>query len=111
ELTEDTEVVNRFFTEARATAAVRHPGIVEIFDCDLHSSGRAFIVMEFLAGEDLAHRLQNVRSFAGDWPAVRGIARQLAGALSAAHAAGIVHRDLKPGNIFLVGDAPTVKIV
>src|SRR5690349_474410 len=40
ELTEDAEVVNRFFTEARATATVRHPGIVEIFDCDLHRSGR-----------------------------------------------------------------------
>jgi serine/threonine-protein kinase len=114
ELTEDSEVVNRFFTEARATAAVRHPGIVEIFDCDLHRSGRAFIVMEFLAGEDLAHRLQNVRSFAGDWPGLRAIARQIAGALGAAHAAGIVHRDLKPGNIFLVGvgaDPPAVKVV
>jgi serine/threonine-protein kinase len=111
ELTEDTEVVNRFFTEARATAAVRHPGIVEIFDCDLHRSGRAFIVMEYLAGEDLARRLQFARSFAGDWPAVRSIGRQLASALGAAHAAGIVHRDLKPGNIFLVGEAPTVKVV
>jgi serine/threonine-protein kinase len=113
ELTEDAEVVNRFFTEARATAAVRHPGIVEIFDCDLHRSGRAFIVMEYLDGEDLANRLQSAGSFAKDWPALRGIARQLAGALGAAHAAGIVHRDLKPGNIFLVGKgaAPTVKIV
>jgi serine/threonine-protein kinase len=115
ELTEDAEVVNRFFTEARATAAVRHPGIVEIFDCDLHRSGRAFIVMEFLDGEDLANRLQSVGSFAKDWPALRTIARQLAGALGAAHAVGIVHRDLKPGNIFLMngpaGAPPVVKIV
>jgi serine/threonine-protein kinase len=114
ELTEEADVVARFFTEARATAAVRHPGIVEIFDCDLHRSGRAFIVMEYLPGEDLAHRLSSRGSFAGDWPALRGIGRQLAGALAAAHGAGIVHRDLKPGNIFLVekqGAEPVAKIV
>jgi serine/threonine-protein kinase len=115
ELTEERDVVARFFTEARATAAVRHPGIVEIFDCDLHPSGRAYIVMEYLPGEDLAHRLTSRGSFAGDWPALRAVGRQLASALAAAHAAGIVHRDLKPGNIFLVeakpGGEPVAKIV
>ncbi len=115
ELTEESDVVARFFTEARATAAVRHPGIVEIFDCDLHRSGRAFIVMEYLAGEDLARRLEG-GSLAADYAGLRAIGRQLASALAAAHALGIVHRDLKPGNIFLVGqdrraDAPSVKIV
>jgi eukaryotic-like serine/threonine-protein kinase len=115
ELTEESDVVSRFFTEARATATVRHPGIVEIFDCDLHRSGRAFIVMEYLAGEDLAHRLASRGSFAGDWPALRAVGRQLASALAAAHAVGIVHRDLKPGNIFVVGgpagQEPVIKIV
>ncbi|HVR03226.1 MAG TPA: serine/threonine-protein kinase [Polyangia bacterium] len=115
ELTEDAAVVNRFFTEARATAAVRHSGIVEIFDCDLHRSGRAFIVMEYLAGEDLGQRLARTGSLADDWPALRALGRQLASALSAAHAVGIVHRDLKPANIFLVGgdgrEPPLAKIV
>jgi serine/threonine-protein kinase len=102
ELTEDAEVVSRFFTEARATAAVRHPGIVEIFDCDVHRSGRAFIVMEYLPGQDLARRLAEGGSFAGRWPEVRAIGRQVAGALAVAHAAGIVHRDLKPANVFVI---------
>jgi serine/threonine-protein kinase len=112
DLTQDPDVVQRFFTEARATAAVRHPNIVEIFDCDLHRSGRAYIVMEYLPGEDLGRRLARVGSLAGDWPTLRAIARQTASALAAAHAAGIVHRDLKPANIFLVGDgAPVIKVV
>jgi eukaryotic-like serine/threonine-protein kinase len=115
ELTEDPEVVSRFFTEARATAAARHRGIVEIFDCDIHRTGRAFIVMEYLRGEDLARRLERAGGIAGDLPGVLAIARQIADALGAAHALGIVHRDLKPGNIFLVGpeggDSPVVKIV
>jgi serine/threonine-protein kinase len=113
ELTEDSEVVSRFFTEARATAAVHHPAIVQIFDCDVDRGGRAFIVMEFLVGEDLAQRLSPGRSFAGQWHVLRAIGRQVAGGLGAAHAAGIVHRDLKPANIFLVGAPaePAVKIV
>jgi eukaryotic-like serine/threonine-protein kinase len=112
ELSQDADVVNRFFTEARATAAVRHAGIVEIFDCDLHRSGRAFIVMEYLVGEDLAHRLARAGGFVGDLPTLRSIGRQLASALAAAHGVGIVHRDLKPENVFLVGQgAPTVKVV
>jgi serine/threonine-protein kinase len=117
ELTEDAEVVSRFFTEARATAAVRHPGIVEIFDCDVHRSGRAFIVMEYLPGQDLARRLADGGPLAGRWPQVRAIGRQVAGALGAAHAAGIVHRDLKPANVFVINSGaeadatPVVKIV
>jgi serine/threonine-protein kinase len=81
---------------------VRHSGIVEIFDCDVHRSGRAFIVMEYLHGQDLARRLADGGAFAGRWPEVRAIGRQVAGALAAAHAAGIVHRDLKPANVFII---------
>jgi tRNA A-37 threonylcarbamoyl transferase component Bud32 len=105
ELSTNAEVVRRFFTEARATAAVRHPAIIEIFDCDVHPRGSAFIVMELLEGEDLAKRLAERGSFLGDLPGLRAIARQVANGLGAAHDVGIVHRDLKPGNIFLAGAA------
>ena len=57
ELSSNQEVLNRFFTEARATSLIHHPNIVEIFDCDIDPRGRAFIMMEFLDGETLADRL------------------------------------------------------
>ncbi len=55
ELSSRPDIVERFFNEARATALLRHPNIVEILDCDVHASGRAYIVMEFLEGETLGH--------------------------------------------------------
>jgi serine/threonine protein kinase len=112
ELSENEQVVKRFFTEARATATIRHPGIVEILDCDVHPSGRAYIVMEYLQGEDLAHRMARLGGFQRDLPTLLSVARQIASALAAAHGLGIVHRDLKPENIFLVdGATPLVKVL
>lgn len=99
----DRGVVNRFFNEARAATAIRHPGIVEVFDFGYLADGTAFIVMEFLAGESLARRITSrgtlleTEAFA--------IGRGIANALGAAHAQGIVHRDIKPDNIFLVPDS------
>src|SRR4051794_15409066 len=103
ELSQNDDVVARFFTEARATATIRHPGIVEILDCDVHKTGRAYIVMEFLDGENLAECLVRVKSFAHDLPTAAALMAQAASAVGAAHAKGIVHRDLKPDNAFLVG--------
>ena len=91
----------RFFNEARAATAIRHPGIVEIYDFGWSADGAAFIVMEHLEGETLARRLTRQRL---GWQAALAIVRQIGGALSAVHAKGIVHRDLKPDNIFLVLD-------
>src|SRR5215813_1188540 len=64
ELSENEDVVARFFNEARSTATIRHPGIVEILDCDVHRSGRAYIVMELLEGENLAQRIGRAGSYA-----------------------------------------------
>jgi serine/threonine protein kinase len=61
ELAQNASAVQRFFTEARATSLIRHPGIVDVFDCDV-DEGRAYIVMEHLDGETLADRLRRTDS-------------------------------------------------
>jgi len=102
EMSHRQELVTRFFNEARAATAVKHPGIVEIYDFGYHGDGSAYIVMEYLEGESLSARLRRVRLYSEARAAALG--RQVASALGAAHAKGIVHRDLKPDNIFIVRD-------
>jgi serine/threonine protein kinase len=96
----DSELVARFFNEARAASAIRHPNIVEVFDAGLTEDGMPYILMELLEGESLKDRVARL----GKIPpadAIRYVC-DTASALEAAHRAGIVHRDLKPENIFLV---------
>ncbi|HEY5921618.1 MAG TPA: serine/threonine-protein kinase [Kofleriaceae bacterium] len=98
-----SEIVARFFNEARAATAISDPGIVQIFDFGHHIDGTAYIVMELLEGEALDKRIRS-RGPMPIFDALRVI-RQVASSLASAHARGIVHRDLKPENIFLVRDA------
>jgi eukaryotic-like serine/threonine-protein kinase len=100
------DLVKRFFNEAKATAAIGHPGIVDIFDYGFHDDGRAYITMEFLEGEPLNRRIKRQGKVPLDQAI--GILEHVCSALGAAHKKGIVHRDLKPDNIFLVRD-PGVK--
>ncbi len=102
ELSGNREIVNRFFNEAKATTTIKHPGIVEVFDFGYMPSGHAFLVMEFLEGEPLSHRIKRRGPCAE--PEAALLMRGVCSALSAAHAKGIVHRDLKPDNIFVVPD-------
>jgi eukaryotic-like serine/threonine-protein kinase len=101
EISMNQTVVARFFTEARATAQLRHPHIVEIFDCDVLPDGRAYIVMEYLRGESLRSTLDRVGRLCPDYGSIIAIAGMTADALQAAHEGGIVHRDLKPDNTYL----------
>jgi serine/threonine protein kinase len=102
ELSNNKDVVARFFNEARAATAIDHPGIVTVFDFGYAADHRAYIVMEFLEGETLGERRRRLGRL--PVPEALIICRQVAGALGAAHARGIVHRDLKPDNIMLVRD-------
>lgn len=97
----DEQAVARFFNEARAAAALNHPGVVEIFDCIRQRDGLAFMVMKLLVGEDIESIRH--RSPGGRLPLeqVIWIAEQTADVLLAAHQSGIVHRDIKPSNLFL----------
>jgi serine/threonine-protein kinase len=99
---ESETVVARFFNEARATSAIRHPGIVEVFDFGHDDDGAAYLVMELLDGESLKTRMRRDKPL--DWQVATRLAAQIARALDAAHKRGITHRDLKPDNLFLVRD-------
>src|SRR5450432_3749874 len=74
------DLLERFFLEARATSAIDHPGIVQVFDCEVDATGRPYIVMEYLDGETLAATLAR----RGSLPAgtVARLARGMAEALS-----------------------------
>jgi serine/threonine protein kinase len=113
ELSANESLVERFFAEARATAVIRHPNIVEVIDCDIHQ-GRAYIVMELLDGETLGARLRRAGPFT-ELRDVAEIGRQIADGVGAAHAKRIVHRDLKPDNVFLLpqpaGAPPHIKVL
>ena len=100
---QDAEMLNRFFNEARAVNIVGHPGLVRIFECGRLPDGAAYIVMEYLEGESLRARLRRVGGRLDGSSLL--IARQIANALAATHAKKIIHRDLKPDNLMLVPDS------
>ena len=103
---QDPRRAARFETEARALAALSHPGILDIHDFG-QSDGRAYAVTELLDGETLRDRMTGELF---TWRKAAEVAAAIADGLASAHSAGIVHRDLKPENVFLTSDG-RVKIL
>ncbi|MCX5745497.1 MAG: serine/threonine-protein kinase [Proteobacteria bacterium] len=101
QFTRDPISVDRFFTEAKASSAIRHPGIVEIFDYGCVGDD-TYIAMELLRGENLQAFLTRNEKLSASL--ATQIAIQIFGALDAVHVRGVVHRDLKPDNVYLVRD-------
>jgi serine/threonine-protein kinase len=102
----DPERLARFRREAQVLASLNHPHIAAIYGIE-EAAGQQVLVLEFVDGETLAHRLTRGPIAVEE---VLVAARQIAEALEAAHDKGIVHRDLKPANIALTGDG-TVKVL
>jgi serine/threonine-protein kinase len=94
----------RLLTEGRAISRLRHPAIVQVFDCDVLPAGGAFIAMEHLQGEASGHWLERLGSLSGHPEVAAALVGVVADALAHAHGLGIVHRDVKPDNLFLLPD-------
>ncbi len=90
--------LRRFEKEARATAALRSPHTIELYDFGLTDDGTFFYAMELLEGYDL----QTLVELHGPLPAARVVhlLRQVCESLAEAHHRGLVHRDVKPANVF-----------
>lgn len=89
---------HRFEREARAVAGLKHPHIVQIFDFG-DAEGVYYMVMEYVAGKDLAHLLRERGSLS--LTEALPLLADVAAALDYAHGQGLVHRDVKPSNVLL----------
>jgi serine/threonine protein kinase len=106
ELSRDEGFVERFRREAQAAAGLSHPNIVGVYDWG-EADGSYFIVMEYVAGQTLAHLIRDEGPLSTE--RIAAIGTEIAAALAVAHRSGVVHRDVKPSNV-LIGSNGQVKV-
>jgi eukaryotic-like serine/threonine-protein kinase len=98
-LRENKEVGQRFTSEARAVAKVKHPGVVEVYDVSEDDAEERYLVVELIRGKTLRQLLTEEQYLPAEVAAAIGI--ELAQALDHAHGLGVIHRDVKPENVLL----------
>lgn len=97
-LSNDTDLIQRFFQEVDVVATLQHPNIVAMVDAGKDASGLAYLVMEYFDGSTLREMLQRFELNLLD---LLEIFIQVCDALTEAHAQGVIHRDLKFDNIMV----------
>lgn len=101
DIMDEEEALARFRTEARVAASLSHPNIVSVFDL-IRENGHIYLVMEYVHGPTLREVVTELGPLSVHDTLL--VARDVSGALAAAHAAGVIHRDVKPDNIFIARD-------
>jgi serine/threonine-protein kinase len=111
ELVRRSGLMERFLQEARVSAQIRSPHVVQVTDVDRTSEGVAYLVMELLQGEPLSNVVRREGKLVVATACEYTL--QILSALEAAHALGVIHRDLKPDNVFLTfaGGKPVIKLI
>ncbi len=95
----NTETLERFRQEARASARLNHPNVISVYDFGILPTGQAYLAMELLGGISLREEIEKKLTLSPQ--RIIEVLGPVCHAVHAAHVAGVIHRDLKPDNIII----------